>query len=179
MQDHPRSRGEYMTTEGPRSLSQGSSPLSRGIPEGLGPGGPGDRIIPALAGNTERVGGALDCGGDHPRSRGEYKAESSIRLNLKGSSPLSRGILGPGTVYDVNSRIIPALAGNTHDFLAERLDVRDHPRSRGEYNRGKHELPEHGGSSPLSRGIRVAIRPDVETARIIPALAGNTLSFWP
>ena len=50
--DHPHSRGEYEFSLETGPHIQGSSPLSRGILAGLGPGRAGDRIIPALAGNT-------------------------------------------------------------------------------------------------------------------------------
>ena len=50
---------------------------------------------------------------DHPRSRGEYFDERGIRPIGYGSSPLSRGILRAGTITVDQSRIIPALAGNT------------------------------------------------------------------
>ena len=51
--DHPRSRGEYNAAVRNGFVQLGSSPLSRGIPRwGSGRGGV-NRIIPALAGNTE------------------------------------------------------------------------------------------------------------------------------
>ena len=50
--DHPRSRGEYRIMDPSRTISPGSSPLSRGIRD-IGPcRSPPARIIPALAGNT-------------------------------------------------------------------------------------------------------------------------------
>ena len=53
-------------------MREGSSPLSRGIlkarPSDLGR----DRIIPALAGNTEYSALYSNLDRDHPRSRGEY-----------------------------------------------------------------------------------------------------------
>ena len=91
--DHPRSRGEYCPSIYRPTRGLGSSPLSRGIhfqtirkPLGMG-------IIPALAGNTtpERQSNLQER--DHPRSRGEYSADST----------------GP----KVQAGIIPALAGNT------------------------------------------------------------------
>ena len=50
--DHPRSRGEYQTWKQVTFYTDGSSPLSRGIPAALTVVAFGDRIIPALAGNT-------------------------------------------------------------------------------------------------------------------------------
>ena len=111
--DHPRSRGEY--AERPRRgvRRDGSSPLSRGIPQT--PRWPSRRlgIIPALAGNTCGGSGCGKKPGDHPRSRGEYAETVLIVTHSKGSSPLSRGIPVASAVASV--------------VLA------DHPRSRGEY----------------------------------------------
>ena len=132
--DHPRSRGEYRSSCGSSGHSFGSSPLSRGIPTELRPRTVAGRIIPALAGNTVRRGGAEGTIPDHPRSRGEYNRADRLLELPGGSSPLSRGI-----------RACPKP-----------------PNTTG------------GGSSPLSRGILIACRKEIETVRIIPALAGNT-----
>ena len=96
----------------------------------------------------------------------------------------------------LTSRIIPALAGNTgitHGRLHVSSDhprsrgntgwwryastVRgDHPRSRGEYNLQWNHQGMTPGSSPLSRGIHEPLRASCRTHRIIPALAGNTIT---
>ena len=90
--DHPRSRGEYISTSLAEDYRAGSSPLSRGIlrprllyqiPRG---------IIPALAGNTRRSFGSIRRLPDHPRSRGEYFQNPGRTSTSSGSSPLSRGI---------------------------------------------------------------------------------------
>ena len=90
--DHPRSRGEYISTSLAEDYRVGSSPLSRGIlrprllyqiPRG---------IIPALAGNTRRSFGSIRRLPDHPRSRGEYVGHHLRGRLHPGSSPLSRGI---------------------------------------------------------------------------------------
>ena len=52
MTDHPRSRGVYPRIRSGRILSQGSSPLARGLLPGGVPGGRWTRIIPARAGFT-------------------------------------------------------------------------------------------------------------------------------
>ena len=50
--DHPRSRGEYTFLDRLNAMTDGSSPLSRGIPDCARDPQPLSRIIPALAGNT-------------------------------------------------------------------------------------------------------------------------------
>ena len=73
------------------------------------------------------------------------------------------------------TRIIPALAGNTQAYLQTDLVGWDHPRSRGEYLSSSDVTQSEKGSSPLSRGIHFPILSAFPAARIIPALAGNTL----
>ena len=90
---HPRSRGENE-----RGLSSfvrliGSSPLTRGKHERVGPFAPGGRLIPAHAGKTLRRVQPLRRLPAHPRSRGE---------NFLGIA---------WSVFQV--RLIPAHAGKT------------------------------------------------------------------
>ena len=155
--DHPRSRGEYYLQIHTLALVQGSSPLSRGI-RLVGPPRP------------RRVG-------DHPRSRGEYSGAWRVSNGKVGSSPLSRGIRVSRYAVGLFSRIIPALAGNTHrDRLAGGAPG-DHPRSRGEYWQSDESVHVGSGSSPLSRGIHRGLDRVASPLGIIPALAGNTFVF--
>ena len=62
--------------------------------------------------------------------------------------------------------------------MTRRACVPDHPRSRGEYLCWRRTAPTILGSSPLSRGIHWPGRAWVTKARIIPALAGNTVPCW-
>ena len=50
--DHPRSRGVYHSGIKVHEDFRGSSPLARGLPESIGVGDEGGRIIPARAGFT-------------------------------------------------------------------------------------------------------------------------------
>ena len=111
--DHPRSRGEY-SDQLVRSLNRlGSSPLSRGIRPKIALRRIGNRIIPALAGNTVVISSRIFAIWDHPRSRGEYAESLARTWAWFGSSPLSRGIPTAVNPRPVRRRIIPALAGNT------------------------------------------------------------------
>ena len=155
--DHPRSRGEYICNLLFRGLDRGSSPLSRGIqhpPSGLRNR---SRIIPALAGNTDRARQPIGRPPDHPRSRGEYVDGVDAGAGEFGSSPLSRGILCSGAQILSCGRIIPALAGNTARSTDLRAARRDHPRSRGEYCLAGLRISYPAGSSPLSRGIHAVL----------------------
>ena len=153
-EDHPRSRGEYVTGEFHLSPKPGSSPLSRGILSTWTPPSNPVRIIPALAGNTGVAGAPYGAPEDHPRSRGEYQCgHSDLSLGC-GSSPLSRGIHHFSPLLRMSLRIIPALAGNTSSRLLTISMRGDHPRSRGEYPWLKCPTAWLMGSSPLSRGIQ-------------------------
>ena len=92
-----------------------------------------------------------------------------------GSSPLSRGILHHWRRGGLSRGIIPALAGNTDSGPPDQGWHGDHPRSRGEYQRGHVSSCHPDGSSPLSRGIRHQGCIHGWCPGIIPALAGNTL----
>ena len=172
--DHPRSRGEYCRANHRFRSGFGSSPLSRGILAAVVADGLGGRIIPALAGNTQRCAVRPSSRGDHPRSRGEYAGRRSAAHSPKGSSPLSRGIPRTSRVHILRRGIIPALAGNTQHQTGLHPTLPDHPRSRGEYDAAARLQAEGAGSSPLSRGIRSSAQSLILTAGIIPALAGNT-----
>ena len=112
-EDHPRSRGEYVSWWHGSVRWSGSSPLSRGILYRLfrEAGTPG--IIPALAGNTFTITHKGHETSDHPRSRGEYTTVPHLLPVGAGSSPLSRGILTHRHRRGQQVGIIPALAGNT------------------------------------------------------------------
>ncbi len=174
--DHPRSRGEYLICLVDFGHNLGSSPLSRGIRSFSATAQPHSRIIPALAGNTQQPGIRSFLIGDHPRSRGEYAGVPRCSHRPSGSSPLSRGILGGEHGGAGQPRIIPALAGNTSPAHRAKNPCRDHPRSRGEYDAEQVGDVGGEGSSPLSRGIPTNTTDRAVSARIIPALAGNTPS---
>ena len=172
--DHPRSRGEYSVVPIPANREAGSSPLSRGIRayEQYGVIPPG--IIPALAGNTSTHTAPAVSSTDHPRSRGEYSSLAEPNNPARGSSPLSRGIPTFACTAPNVLGIIPALAGNTIQASRTFFHARDHPRSRGEYQRGPCGPCSPRGSSPLSRGILSCPWWFPRGRGIIPALAGNT-----
>ena len=175
--DHPRSRGEYCCRMISSSTRNGSSPLSRGILGGVRRQSRSPRIIPALAGNTDSMAVAMWEQEDHPRSRGEYRRYATSAPRRGGSSPLSRGILSIPSDLPPVVRIIPALAGNTMGVVLEVVGDQDHPRSRGEYVWPEVRNLDYSGSSPLSRGIRRCGLCCGVCGGIIPALAGNTLSW--
>ena len=156
-QDHPRSRGVYSMLTSSASYHLGSSPLARGLRWDLRHIQRGGGIIPARAGFTRP--GPLPGGlpGDHPRSRGVYALSIAMRMRVKGSSPLARGLLLP-----------------VRESL---LDRTDHPRSRGVYP-VRVRLPIVVlGSSPLARGLPRTSWTCRCSCGIIPARAGFTPGY--
>ena len=155
--DHPRSRGVYAATVRADGCQMGSSPLARGLPsENPRPSRDGG-IIPARAGFTPLASIAATTSPDHPRSRGVYLPSFIYRPVGWGSSPLARGLPAPRAAGRAFGRIIPARAGFTVRRPAGCRTPPDHPRSRGVYLWWFLVASSRVGSSPLARGLRVAI----------------------
>ena len=151
--DHPRSRGVYAARAIFASRRAGSSPLARGLLVLLADLRGLARIIPARAGFTVPRRPSSGRSRDHPRSRGVYPSSPSRRPARAGSSPLARGLRGPGTEVTLCNGIIPARAGFTHRYRQGLLAARDHPRSRGVYFMFRALMSIPVGSSPLARGL--------------------------
>ena len=174
--DHPRMRGEhYLDGSTDRRLT-GSSPHARGAL-----GGPVDAvvvggIIPACAGSTSCPSTTASCTRDHPRMRGEHEEHGLYRWGggMLGSSPHARGAPRRGLVAGALVGIIPACAGSTSTRLILNLSAGDHPRMRGEHDRGALMTSGGSGSSPHARGARVPRRRGIRARGIIPACAGST-----
>ena len=137
-----------------KDATAGSSPLARGLP----------CRRPAYS----------PARSDHPRSRGVYDWASDRVVPGKGSSPLARGLRARGRLAVDPQGIIPARAGFTSHQGGVRLDVEDHPRSRGVYSHDREYLERDIGSSPLARGLRMARLETQIEGGIIPARAGFT-----
>ena len=112
---------------------------------------------------------------DHPRSRGEYYLDGLIAAHCLGSPPLARGIQIFAKMPIISPGITPARAGNTRCRDCYGNDIRDHPRSRGEYKRNAGEQQKEVGSPPLARGIQRYSIMMMWPEGITPARAGNTV----
>lgn len=73
-----------------------------------------------------------------------------------------------------NFRITPTRAGNTLSTHHFSILIKDHPRSRGEYNSPVSESLLISGSPPLTRGILTDDISLIMNMGITPAHAGNT-----
>ena len=173
-QDHPRSRGVYVTRGNGFVVCQGSSPLARGLPDHVRSGGWRGGIIPARAGFTGNGFVVCQFARDHPRSRGVYIAPFIMSSATRGSSPLARGLLLVRCTLPACGRIIPARAGFTGRRFMAGISSPDHPRSRGVYHFSSPFCVGPVGSSPLARGLLCEELSQPSVPRIIPARAGFT-----
>ena len=132
--DHPRLRGEYVSTRPCQTVDRGSPPLARGILLSTAAFYDYYRITPACAGNTYLFNYSAIIPEDHPRLRGEYADKFFKDLSTLGSPPLARGIRSNTKQNGDTSGITPACAGNTFLMILYPNTSRDHPRLRGEYS---------------------------------------------
>ena len=114
--------------------------------------------------------------GAHPRSRGENARDLLSPKDGSGSSPLTRGKPAGRRSLPTISRLIPAHAGKTTFHFPKTYIGRAHPRSRGENLTGAEDQLVSLGSSPLTRGKRLADHAAEARERLIPAHAGKTRS---
>ena len=103
--------------------------------------------------------------------------DQGITLDGGGLSQLARGTQLKGRRYPVNTRFIPAGAGNT---CGEHVTIeweQVYPRWRGEHCIVGRPHDAGSGLSPLARGTLYRAPSDLQDWRFIPAGAGNTLSI--
>ena len=172
--EHPRSRGENVRFTRFDGFVEGTSPLTRGKPNGLSGFGDEQGNIPAHAGKTLAQRPARTSTTEHPRSRGENGTVSVAAGGSDGTSPLTRGKRRASTARPICTGNIPAHAGKTLALACRPLDVTEHPRSRGENAENTVTVPSVGGTSPLTRGKLERQQHSAEQIRNIPAHAGKT-----
>ena len=151
---HPRSRRENASASLSKSLTLGSSPLTRGKRLTNQDAKLARGLIPAHAGKTPDESGCQAGAWAHPRSRGENTFADSVAVALVGSSPLTRGKLRRLRAPAASKGLIPAHAGKTNgsDWSSNRRP----------------------GSSPLTRGKLQARHRSAPRPGLIPAHAGKT-----
>ena len=171
---HPRLRGEHFPFCGRFADGRGSSPLTRGTPQGSAHAHCPVRFIPAYAGNTEFLLNETRSAAVHPRLRGEHHLPTRPSRRIAGSSPLTRGTLVIIGALCVAPRFIPAYAGNTDCSGRKTRRHAVHPRLRGEHRQEQILTYMIRGSSPLTRGTPAMAKSGAAGTRFIPAYAGNT-----
>ena len=151
---HPRSRGENIIRSDKPEAAEGSSPLTRGKRAFATRWSSASGLIPAHAGKTAISVSLPDQIGAHPRSRGENLGLTHARVEVEGSSPLTRGKPRLARRGVVRRGLIPAHAGKTEPRKRRTRPARAHPRSRGENEIALRARMRVSGSSPLTRGKR-------------------------
>ena len=111
---------------------------------------------------------------DHPRLRGEHADKDNKSECCRGSPPPTRGTQRCITCRYVCFRITPAYAGNTDILPFSSVDIRDHPRLRGEHFVHCIDGQIIEGSPPPTRGTLPILLPILSQTGITPAYAGNT-----
>ena len=154
--DHPRIRGEHVDYAAEISEWKGSSPHTRGAPQGRRRLARLGRIIPAYAGSTTPSWKVTGNPADHPRIRGEHPIAVHMKAYGTGSSPHTRGARTVVGCWRRRRRIIPAYAGSTTACPSPSGAERDHPRIRGEHDPEDPLAMIDAGSSPHTRGARKA-----------------------
>ena len=152
----------------------GSSPRARGTARDRSARPDRHRFIPACAGNSAPAAGPAGRSPVHPRVRGEQAVCTVKKGTLVGSSPRARGTAVGADGAVVESRFIPACAGNSHMALAIISFGTVHPRVRGEQYRLRVGNYRVFGSSPRARGTGGTRRRCACRTRFIPACAGNS-----
>ena len=159
----------------------GSSPRTRGTLLDALDGRRGVRFIPAYTGNSSTEMSGCTPPSVHPRVHGELDAVCPMLSMFVGSSPRTRGTPRADGHRGLPDRFIPAYTGNSRPGSGSGRPTAVHPRVHGELILCEDGALKNVGSSPRTRGTRVAGvqgRPDV---RFIPAYTGNspqTLQLW-
>ncbi len=152
----------------------GSSPRVRGTLDDAPKKGARRRFIPAGAGNTGAPPAPRSSRPVHPRGCGEHLLLALSQRSRTGSSPRVRGTQLTIVSQIVNSRFIPAGAGNTPSGSMVRMFLTVHPRGCGEHLSHAHGKSTEAGSSPRVRGTLACRCSKKGIRRFIPAGAGNT-----
>ncbi len=171
---HPRLRGEHNLSSHSFSHHCGSSPPARGALERHPVGADHGGLIPACAGSTPPTSWPSPPERAHPRLRGEHDGPTEEHFRRTGSSPPARGARHPLCVERSCQGLIPACAGSTSGASVSDLQLRAHPRLRGEHVAVESVDELVDGSSPPARGAPTIGGAAAAWGRLIPACAGST-----
>ena len=172
---HPRMGGEQHGLRPVVWTSCGSSPHGRGTVQAFPAHPLNNRFIPAWAGNRLSADSTALSSAVHPRMGGEQQTFYQSHAILSGSSPHGRGTELGDDLERLDSRFIPAWAGNSGKIMPVSRSSPVHPRMGGEQSCGSVLAVMTAGSSPHGRGTVFRLFYIKNTPRFIPAWAGNRL----
>ena len=171
--DHPRLRGEQVTSPALNAVRLGSPPLARGTGKLHRCDMRYAGITPACAGNSWYIKCNKRERRDHPRLRGEQSLSLMLPCRGLGSPPLARGTDRVFWSKWAVFRITPACAGNRKSWKVKLMVQWDHPRLRGEQRGFLIVFIGKRGSPPLARGTVLWAVAQNGKLGITPACAGN------
>lgn len=131
-------------------------------------------ITPAYAGKSFFLPWRTHSYRDHPRMRGEKRAQASTFRKIEGSPPHARGKDIFRNPLRKEQRITPACAGKRAQSPRPHGSSPDHPRIRGEKVDGAERAAIIQGSPPHTRGKDLAGAHGHGLDRITPAYAGKS-----
>jgi len=172
--DHPRIRGEHLAFRPSLKAQPGSPPHTRGAHPRRRQKRRLPGITPAYAGSTVHPASSRPADRDHPRIRGEHLLLFLPLLVLAGSPPHTRGAQPSTSASADTIGITPAYAGSTKSVRSQTVDIRDHPRIRGEHLIRISPGGIVAGSPPHTRGAPNVSGPAIVFQGITPAYAGST-----
>ena len=133
-------------------------------------------ITPAYAGKSFFLPWRTHSYRDHPRMRGEKRAQASTFRKIEGSPPHARGKDIFRNPLRKEQRITPACAGKRAQSPRPHGSSPDHPRIRGEKVDGAERVAIIQGSPPHARGKDLQREQNRRSHRITPACAGKSIS---
>ena len=173
LKNYPRRCGEHVRNILGNVTTKGSSPRVRGTYPSRSRPGFHAGLIPAGAGNMQRVTQQQLITRGHPRGCGEHYQPAGVVHADEGSSPRVRGTW----VFPTRRRrawgLIPAGAGNIVVMASSCACVGAHPRGCGEHVASSSAGQYISGSSPQVRGTFFEPIGLAPARGLIPAGAGN------
>ena len=173
---HPCGRREHLLASFFTRTGCGSSLRAQGTPCSPACSPVCLRFIPAGAGNTCVSPSSFNAWTVHPCGRREhvfvlwaFGARHGSSLRAQGTPDFSSGSM-------INSRFIPAGAGNTAGGQGISCGTTVHPCGRREHIPEQNGIPQPYGSSLRAQGTQRPLVLTTADRRFIPAGAGNTLA---
>ena len=175
---HPRTCGAARVQSSVRYSQGGSSPHLRGSRHPGAAARRRRRVIPAPAGQPRAGRASTPGGAGHPRTCGAAIGQPRVLPAGQGSSPHLRGSQRPSCWAGHVWRVIPAPAGQPSWGMDLARSSTGHPRTCGAALGIISIVIASVGSSPHLRGSPSKARHWAEQHRVIPAPAGQPISWY-
>ena len=172
--EHPRVRGDDGMADYLLAGDGGTPPRARGRLEVTLEHMDGPRNTPACAGTTASAARSARSRWEHPRVRGDDNKIAVYLRWYQGTPPRARGRLRLELGHGVAERNTPACAGTTVSNRAGASGSGEHPRVRGDDQRGDLLAKVDRGTPPRARGRHNECGNARASVGNTPACAGTT-----